>query len=116
MVVFNLTQKPFVFAALDLKNLPGDIYRGSPKQGTPDCTLTVDDDVITDIFKGKEDAMQAFMSGKLKVSGNILAAQKLQQLWSENASKETLTENSDASSSVNSSGLSQQDKDILEVS
>lgn len=30
-------------------------------------------------------SFKAFMSGKLKITGNILAAQKLQQLWSEEA-------------------------------
>ena len=44
--------------ALDLKNGNGDIYQGVLKSGKPDCTISVEDDVITNIFLGKEDPIQ----------------------------------------------------------
>lgn len=56
---------------------------GEPKTGKPNCTLSIEDDVAVEIFSGKLDAMKAFMSGKLKIGGNVLAAQKLQKLWAE---------------------------------
>ena len=31
--------------------------------------------------------MKAFMSGKLKIAGNVMAAQKLQQVWADEAEK-----------------------------
>lgn len=67
----------------DFKNGDGDIHQGEPKTGKPNCTLTIEDDVAVEIFSGKLDAMKAFMSGKLKIGGNVLAAQKLQKLWAE---------------------------------
>lgn len=67
----------------DFKNGDGEIYQGEPKAGKPNCTLTIEDEVAVEIFTGKLDAMKAFMSGKLKIGGNVLAAQKLQKLWAE---------------------------------
>ncbi|KAK4337238.1 hypothetical protein RND71_043543 [Anisodus tanguticus] len=67
----------------DFKNGEGSIHPGVPKTGKPNCTLTIEDDIAVEIFSGKLDAMKAFMGGKLKIGGNVLAAQKLQQLWAE---------------------------------
>lgn len=67
----------------DFKNGDGAIYQGEPKNGKPNCTLIIEDEVAVEIFTGKLDAMKAFMSGKLKITGNVLAAQKLQKLWAE---------------------------------
>jgi len=67
----------------DFKNGDGAIHQGEPKTGKPNCILSIEDDIAVEIFSGKLDAMKAFMSGKLKISGNVLAAQKLQKLWAE---------------------------------
>ncbi|RWS29708.1 peroxisomal multifunctional enzyme type 2-like isoform X1, partial [Leptotrombidium deliense] len=104
----------------DFKNNGGSIYRGPPKSGKADCTLTLDDMVAARIFDGKEDAMKAFMSGKLKISGNILAAQKLQQLWAEEAPKGTsIVEMSKASNAAPkaspSTTASQTDPDLERI-
>ena len=72
---------------LDLKNGDGAIHRGPPKSGKADCILSIEDENAVKIFEGKEDAMKAFMSGKLKITGNIMAAQKLQQVWADEAEK-----------------------------
>lgn len=66
---------------LDLKNGKGAVYQGTPKIGRPDCTFIMEDDVLHSIFTGKLDAQRAFMTGKMKITGNVLASQKLQDLW-----------------------------------
>ncbi|KAF8795061.1 Peroxisomal multifunctional enzyme type 2 like protein [Argiope bruennichi] len=66
---------------LDLKNGPGSVYRGTPKNDKPDCTFILEDDIFTKIMDGSEDPQRAFMSGKLKITGNVLASQKLQAIW-----------------------------------
>ena len=85
MVLFDFTQRPtfggtlalsvlshklymgvncFSISALDLKNAPGSVYEGPPKEGKAGCTLTLSDDD----FMG-------FVSGSLnpqKVSQSVL--------------------------------------------
>lgn len=116
---WNLTKNGKVVSVwtLDIKNPPGAVYRGPPKGARPDCSLTIDDEYAVEIFEGREDAMKAFMTGKLKITGNILAAQKLQQLWSEEqASKtgdsldSTLLTPSQTSASINS----EEDKALMD--
>jgi putative sterol carrier protein len=41
------------------------------------ATITATDQVLTDVFSGKLDGVQAFMQGKLKISGDIFSVQKL---------------------------------------
>lgn len=86
---WNIMQKGQVASVwtLDLKNGEGAIHKGTPKTGKADCILSIEDDFAVKIFEGKEDAMRAFMSGKLKITGNIMAAQKLQQVWADEAEK-----------------------------
>lgn len=44
---------------------------------SPSATISATDQVMTDIFSGKLDGVQAFMQGKLKISGDIFSVQKL---------------------------------------
>lgn len=46
-----------------------------------DCTITVDVDDLTDMISGNLSAMSAFMFGKLKISGDMGVAMKLQSLF-----------------------------------
>ena len=86
---WNILQKGQVASVwtLDLKNGDGSITRGPPATGKADCVLSIEDETAVKIFEGKEDAMRAFMSGRLKITGNIMAAQKLQQVWADEAEK-----------------------------
>ena len=118
---WNITKdgKPASVWTCDFKNGDGAIHRGLPKTGKADCILTIDDDFVCKIFEGKEDAMRAFMSGKLKISGNILAAQKLQQLWAEEAPNVAATlsqeEKKSETKPESSSSDSNVDPDIEEI-
>lgn len=54
--------------------IPGGVER-------PDITLTISDNDWLNIIEGKLDAMNAFMTGKLKVSGDMMLAMRLQNLF-----------------------------------
>jgi putative sterol carrier protein len=47
----------------------------------PNMTLTADSQDYKDIFTGKSNAMQAFMTGKLKLSGDLTQAMKLPEYF-----------------------------------
>lgn len=65
---------------VDLKNGSGAIYEGEPKGDKAGVTLTLADDNMVGLVTGKLNPQQAFMSGKLKIKGNIMLTQKLQGL------------------------------------
>lgn len=46
----------------------------------PGCTITISARDFVDLFQGKLNGQLAFMSGKLKVGGNMALAMKLQQV------------------------------------
>ncbi len=46
----------------------------------PGCTITIGDKDFVDLVQGKLNGQMAFMSGKLKVAGNMALAMKLQQV------------------------------------
>ncbi|MEJ2666143.1 MAG: SCP2 sterol-binding domain-containing protein [Deinococcales bacterium] len=43
----------------------------------PDVTIRISDENLIDLMKGQLNPMSAFMTGKLKVQGNVMLAQKL---------------------------------------
>ena len=43
----------------------------------PDLTLTIDDDDLVALLKGELNGMEAFMTGKLQVDGDMMLAQRL---------------------------------------
>jgi len=81
---FNITQggKKAATWTVDLKNKNGEIYEGPVNSGKADCTITVSDDDYMDMVAGKLDGQKAFMTGKIKLAGNMMLAQKLSQLFS----------------------------------
>lgn len=60
---------------MDLKK--AIVHEGPPKDCKPNTTLTVSDDDFLEMATGKLNPQAAFMKGKLKVTGNIMLAQKL---------------------------------------
>jgi (3R)-3-hydroxyacyl-CoA dehydrogenase / 3a,7a,12a-trihydroxy-5b-cholest-24-enoyl-CoA hydratase / enoyl-CoA hydratase 2 len=63
---------------VDLKNGNGAVIEGA--DGTADCTLQIAERDFLDMTTGKSDPMKLFTTGKLKISGNVMAAQKLEFL------------------------------------
>lgn len=64
---------------VDLKNLPGSC--GSISADTEaDVTMTLDHDDFIKMFAGQMNPTSAFMTGRLKVTGDLSLAMKLEQL------------------------------------
>jgi 3-hydroxyacyl-CoA dehydrogenase/3a,7a,12a-trihydroxy-5b-cholest-24-enoyl-CoA hydratase len=69
---------------LDLKSVPGKV---TPGEGAAECTLELSEEDFLAMTQGKADPMKLFTSGKLKISGNIMASQKLNFLSKMDPSK-----------------------------
>ena len=71
---------------LDLKNNSGSV--GPLAEGQEaDVTMTMDSDDMVKMFKGEIKPTVAFMTGKLKIAGNIQIAMKLEKLMGQLNSK-----------------------------
>ncbi len=46
-----------------------------------DCTITIDNDDFEKILNKEMDSMEAFMSGKMKIGGEMTVAMKLSSLF-----------------------------------
>ncbi|XP_056016334.1 stomatin-like protein 1 isoform X2 [Ostrea edulis] len=62
---------------LDLKNGNGGAGEGLPPGGEPDVTLTLSVSDMQNMFMGNTKPLQAYMSGRLKASGDLSAALSL---------------------------------------
>jgi len=60
---------------IDLLTPPGSVTDGVA--GTPPCTLEISDADFMAMATGKADAMKLFSTGKLKITGDVIASQKL---------------------------------------
>ena len=72
--VFKLTQPDSAWT-LDLKNGQGSVASGAA--GKADCTLELTDTDFLAMTSGKADPQKLYFGGKLKISGNVMASQKL---------------------------------------
>jgi 3-hydroxyacyl-CoA dehydrogenase/3a,7a,12a-trihydroxy-5b-cholest-24-enoyl-CoA hydratase len=71
--VFKLTSPDSAWT-LDLKTAPGSLKPGA---ATADTTLELADADFMLMTSGKADPMKLYMGGKLKISGDLMASQKL---------------------------------------
>ncbi|WKY15723.1 hypothetical protein Q1695_000871 [Nippostrongylus brasiliensis] len=70
---------------LDFKSTSPSVYYGDVRNGeNPTVTVTVSDADFFEIASGKLNPAKAFMSGKLKVKGNVMLLQKLQEILDKN--------------------------------
>ncbi|KAJ1546906.1 hypothetical protein HK096_004549 [Nowakowskiella sp. JEL0078] len=65
---------------IDFKNGDGSVGEGKPS-AKPDMMITIADGDLLDVANGKANAQKLFMSGKLKVKGNLGMAGKLDQIF-----------------------------------
>src|SRR3989338_2964127 len=63
---------------VDVKSNPPQVKSGSAAQ--PDCTITMKDEHFLAMVNGDLNPQMAFMTGKLKVTGNMGLALKLQNI------------------------------------
>ncbi|XP_028142544.1 hydroxysteroid dehydrogenase-like protein 2 isoform X1 [Diabrotica virgifera virgifera] len=76
---FNVTGEEAGLWYLDLKNGAGACGNGEAPQ-KPDATLTMDSKHFFDMFTGKTKPTTAYMTGKLKIKGDLTKAIKLETL------------------------------------
>ena len=75
----NITGDEAGVWAFKINNGQGEVIPGGVEK--PDVTFTISDKDWLAITEGKLDGMNAFMTGKLKVSGDMMLAMKLQNLF-----------------------------------
>ncbi|PAA61389.1 hypothetical protein BOX15_Mlig019735g2, partial [Macrostomum lignano] len=69
----------------DLRAKPPRVHQGKPESGKSDCELILSEATFMDLVAGKVNAQKAFMSGQLKLKGNIMLSQKLEKLLKDGA-------------------------------
>lgn len=75
IICYKITGNPSGSWTLDLKNGSGSLEKDSTKKA--DMTITIKDDDMMDLVSGKLNGQQAFMSGKIKIKGNMGLAMKM---------------------------------------
>jgi 3-hydroxyacyl-CoA dehydrogenase/3a,7a,12a-trihydroxy-5b-cholest-24-enoyl-CoA hydratase len=71
--VFKLTSPDSAWT-IDVKNAPGSVKPGA---SAADCTLELADADFLAMTSGQADPMKLYMGGKLKITGDLMASQKL---------------------------------------
>ncbi|KAK8769413.1 hypothetical protein V5799_014122 [Amblyomma americanum] len=66
---------------VDLRSGQGSVAKGRPSEGnSPDVTFTMDSESLLKMFAGSLKPTAAFMSGKMKIKGDMGKAMKLEKL------------------------------------
>ncbi|HEX7665117.1 MAG TPA: SCP2 sterol-binding domain-containing protein, partial [Polyangiaceae bacterium] len=74
--VFQFKLKnPDTLWTVDLKNGKGAVGEGETTK--PDCTIEMENSDFIDMTNGKADPQKLYFGGKMKISGNVMASQKL---------------------------------------
>ena len=79
IVQLNVTGKEQGQWSIKFKDQKCEVMKGATT--APNLSLTASSEDVLDIFTGKLDGMKAFMSGKLKLSGDMGLALKLVNLF-----------------------------------
>lgn len=58
----------------------GSVTKEPPADAEASCTMLMDSEDFMKMFRGELNSMQAFMSGKLKIKGDMSQALKLEKL------------------------------------
>ncbi|GFN82479.1 peroxisomal multifunctional enzyme type 2 [Plakobranchus ocellatus] len=74
---WNIQQEGKTAATWTMDLKANEIYEGTPRSGKAECILSLSDDTFLGLVNGTLDAQKAFLSGKLKIQGDIMLAQKL---------------------------------------
>lgn len=74
--LFKVDGKPWT---VDLKNGSGSVKAGEPS-GKADCTIITAGPDFVNLMTGKVNGQQLFMSGKIKIQGNMGLAMKLEKI------------------------------------
>ncbi|XP_065905672.1 hydroxysteroid dehydrogenase-like protein 2 [Dysidea avara] len=86
--IVKSTQCTFLFDVdgdlwlLDLKNGDGSMQQVSD-DASYDVKMTMKEDIMVELFTGKQKAAAAYMTGKLKIKGDLGKAMKLEKLMSQ---------------------------------
>ncbi|KAG0240030.1 hypothetical protein B0O80DRAFT_393324 [Mortierella sp. GBAus27b] len=85
---FDLTNEAGKTATfhVDLKNGAGSVGTGAPA-AKPDVVISTKDEVFVDLASGKANAQKLFMSGQIKVKGQVMLATKLGDILKANKPK-----------------------------
>jgi len=75
---------------IDLKNGSGSVFVNNAGV-KPECTISIGDDDLASILEGKLNMMNAFTQKKLKISGNMSIAMKLNQVFASVAKAKSAT-------------------------
>ena len=71
----------FDFGSVGKLFIDGAAGKVTNEDGPAEATIAVDFEDFKNLSQGKLDPMMAYMSGKLKVDGDMTVAMKLQQLF-----------------------------------
>jgi len=76
---FNVNGKKGGKWTIIVKNNKCDIQPGTIEKAS--CTLTISDENFVKLFTGEMTSMQAFLSGKLSIDGDIMKSQLIEKLF-----------------------------------